>query len=872
MIDCNFADAFEALTGNAPFPWQESLYAMFSAGDIPASANLPTGLGKTSAIPVWLIALANGAPRLPRRLVYVVNRRTVVDQATGETERYRDRLLNPQHEAKTPEDAERRQQIARELRRLTASTNGPPNAPLAISTLRGQFADNREWSADPSRPAVILGTVDMIGSRLLFSGYGIGFKSKPLHAGFLGQDTLLVHDEAHLEPAFQELLIAIKREQRRCKEFRQFHVLELSATSRGSSEAGDGSASSRDSRVIQLTERDRAHPEIRKRIEAKKTIELHPSGDPKKLADQLAELAIRHKDSNRAVLVFARTVEVVENVAERLHKAKLEAVTLTGTMRGKERDDLVDNPVFHRFLPKASPDGETVYLICTSAGEVGVNLSADHLVCDLSTFESMAQRFGRVNRFGDRDDTQIDIIHPRDFDEKDERESRLKKTLELLRRLNGDGSQAALDELEPGDRRAAFSLQPTVLPVSDILFDAWAFTTIRDKMPGRPPVEPYLHGVSEYELPETHLAWREEVGVIIGPLVRIYHPEDLLEDYPLKPHELLRDASDRVFKRLASLAVKRPGGPVWLLDNDGMVEVLTLAELADKGNKDRINNRTVLIPPDVGGLKGGLLNGNPADPADDVSDLWRDESGERRRSRTWEGAAPGGMRLIRTIDTKPDADEEEESDLDVSSKRFWSWYVKPRSADDDGSKTGRAPVLWDVHTDDVVKSALAILSNLSLPAQEAKAVIVAARHHDLGKKRVVWQRSIGNPTPSNWLAKSGGKMKPIELTPYRHEFGSLLDVLDQDDFKELNEAQKDLVLHLIAVHHGFGRPHFPPDVAFDPEPKGKDAASINAEVPRRFARLQRRYGRWGLAYLESVLRAADYAASADPSQTVEGTR
>ena len=85
---------------------------------------------------------------------------------------------------------------------------------MAISTLRGQFADNREWSADPSRPAVIVGTVDMIGSRLLFGGYGIGFKTRPLHAGFLGIDALLVHDEAHLEPAFQQLIEAIGDEQR----------------------------------------------------------------------------------------------------------------------------------------------------------------------------------------------------------------------------------------------------------------------------------------------------------------------------------------------------------------------------------------------------------------------------------------------------------------------------------------------------------------------------------------------------------------------------------------------------------------------------------------------------------------------------------
>jgi CRISPR-associated endonuclease/helicase Cas3 len=109
---------------------------------------------------------------------------------------------------------------------------------LAISTLRGQFSDNREWSTDPSRPAVICGTVDMIGSRLLFSGYGVGFKTKPLHAGFLGQDVLLVHDEAHLEPAFQELLIAIEKEQRQGERSQEMpwpklRVMELTATSRG---------------------------------------------------------------------------------------------------------------------------------------------------------------------------------------------------------------------------------------------------------------------------------------------------------------------------------------------------------------------------------------------------------------------------------------------------------------------------------------------------------------------------------------------------------------------------------------------------------------------------------------------------------------
>ena len=207
-----FRETFRRLTNDDPFPWQEDLYMRwFSHGKFPSSCNLPTGLGKTSVVGIWLIALANYPEKLPRRLVYVVNRRTVVDQTTEEVLKYRQRI----------EELNSDEPLKRQL------------GSLAISTLRGQFADNREWCADPSRPAVIVGTVDMIGSRLLFSGYGVGFKTKPLHAGFLGQDVLVIHDEAHLEPAFQELLIAIQKEQERCGEFRPFHVMELSATSRG---------------------------------------------------------------------------------------------------------------------------------------------------------------------------------------------------------------------------------------------------------------------------------------------------------------------------------------------------------------------------------------------------------------------------------------------------------------------------------------------------------------------------------------------------------------------------------------------------------------------------------------------------------------
>src|SRR5262249_11532822 len=219
-------------------------------------------------------------------------------------------------------------------------------------------------------------------------------------------------------------------EQARCKDFRPLRVMELTATSRGRV------------KPFGLTDADRKNATVLERINAKKAIHLEPIKDPKKLAEQLAAKAGEFAHKNRGVLVFVRTVEDVMKVRDKLPKGRV--VTLTGTMRGKERDELIKDPIFKRFMPGGQSDEETTYLVCTSAGEVGVNISADHLVCDLTTFDSMAQRFGRVNRFGDCDDTRIDVVHPKEFDEKKDLDVRRQKTLELLRMLNGAGRPTAL--------------------------------------------------------------------------------------------------------------------------------------------------------------------------------------------------------------------------------------------------------------------------------------------------------------------------------------------------------------------------------------------------------------------------------------------
>lgn len=57
----DFNAQFKQITDNLPLLWQEALYERFIAGgtdNIPATCVLPTGLGKTSIIAIWLLALA----------------------------------------------------------------------------------------------------------------------------------------------------------------------------------------------------------------------------------------------------------------------------------------------------------------------------------------------------------------------------------------------------------------------------------------------------------------------------------------------------------------------------------------------------------------------------------------------------------------------------------------------------------------------------------------------------------------------------------------------------------------------------------------------------------------------------------------------
>jgi CRISPR-associated endonuclease/helicase Cas3 len=881
-------EAFRSLTGFSPMKWQRRLFARFVANDLPTACDIPTGLGKTSVVPLWLLALVQqaeaGGIHLPRRLVYIVNRRTVVDQATETVEQMRRRLLQPEH-TDWQEQATVLQRIAGTLRGLCTTDS----VPLAVSTLRGEFADNEEWKADPARPAIVVGTIDMIGSKLLFSGYGDGRYYRSHHAGLIGQDALIVHDEAHLTPAFSGLLLSIAEEQEREAKrnagpntiARPVRVIDLSATSRG----GEGSG-------LKLEAEDEEDPIVRDRLGAHKRLHLHRA-DPDEVRDQVLRLAKEHGEARAKVLIYVRSPEdarwIASALAQWLGSGSDDRIALlTGTIRGRERDQLVQtNPVYRALRVPEYQIEETVYLVSTSAGEVGIDLDADHMVCDVTTLDALIQRLGRVNRRGGEGRcARVDVVgNAPSKDTPSENEKAIEATFHLLREWT-ETSQDGL-EVGPGKLRdllgakgpdavdAAFSPRPDAPPLTDILLDAWSLTSIQT-MPGRPELAPFLHGLTR-DPPETFLAWRHEIGVLAGARVDEATLRDWFRACRVESRERLRDRTDRVKAALENLFKRHrkhnsdADFAVVLLDEHGRARWSKLSEMV--GKDFNLAYRTVVLPLEVVGLDtNGMLDPEPLNTADGLPlDVAEEGPPEERRERWLHLKSADGERFERLItgeafEAPPSALREKErialqqsaEGEDDAESRDLVLMVSPRRSAPENPETASAHQTLEEHTEAIAAQMAAIAKVLRLSEAMQAALVTAARWHDRGKDRPAWQRYARNPNGSEPLAKARRYLHPRALGGYRHEFGSLLEAMADGELDACSE--RDLVLHLIAAHHGWARPHFEPR-SYDTTRTSSENDCAACDVMRRFGRLQQRFGRWGLAWLESLLRCADIAVS-----------
>ena len=874
MVGITFDRAFLALTGYTPLRWQRRLFNRLYAGKIPQTCDIPTGLGKTSVIPIWLIALSKQAEEgnitLPRRLAYIINRRTVVDQATTVVEQVRERLMCPEgrdwaiHETSL-------QSIATSLSDLTSE---PPL--LAVSTLRGELADNEEWKQDPARAAIIVGTIDMIGSKLLFSGYGDGQYHRVHHAGLIGQDALLIHDEAHLTPAFSDLLRGVAKEQGRDGEARPVYVMELSATQRSSGDFRD---------TIRLSSEDESDKIVVERVDATKHLRLHGCDNKQRAIQEVVDLAYCHNASQARVLIYVRTPRDAQNVESKLRKKLKDdqrTALLTGTVRGYERDNLAKaNPAYRWFLHQenGSP-AEAVYLISTSAGEVGIDIDADHMVCDMTTLDSMIQRLGRVNRRGGEGRVaHVDVVWTGD-DQNAKKDRAVAKTLEVLLRwtqenLKEGGTVNAsprnvrqlTENLDDQDLEVSFSPKPAVPPLSDILLDSWSLTSVNN-MPGRPEVAGYLHGLTA-DPPSTYVIWREEISLLSKHDVDKKILQAWFHACPVRANERLQMRTDALRVELGKLGKRHrqkaesKDFKVVLLDERNQAEWVLLSALEDR--EARLEYKTVVFPSKVGGLgQHGTFDSSVLEIANDVADSdtegvrrerWLYSSGEERPFISGHGFGSSWDERERVLLS---TDEDSESIEDAGERRVELVLRMPEK-----ELALAAPHYANLrqtlaeHSDSIVSHMEGNCKRLHLESAVTSALVSAALWHDRGKDREIWQRFACNDNCSEPLAKSRSYLHGRMLSGYRHEFGSLLDAIN-DSFLHGNP---DLVLHLIASHHGHARPYFDPR-AFDREKfSTSENQRANIEVMQRFGRLQKRYGRWGLAWLESLLRCADAQAS-----------
>ena len=329
----------------------------------------------------------------------VVDRRIVVDQAHDRALRLL-KALETQPELRS---------VAQALSSLSHILNQalPDAPPLIAGLLRGGMVRDNAWALRPDVPALLSSTVDQVGSRLLFRGYGVSQRSLPIHAGLLGNDTLFLLDEVHLSQPFAQTLAAVEElspvgaslPSRR-------QVVQLSAT--------PGPLSGTRFPATPLRAATSEEP-LATRLRARKPVRLEPvkvATDRCKADAQFAKAVAKEatdaitRDHCRVLGVVVNRVDTARLVADLLGSDRrraldqVEVVLLTGRMRPIDRDQVLAE----RGATWVERDERHLrprqIVVATQCIEAGADFDFDGLVTECASIDALRQRFGRVDRRG----------------------------------------------------------------------------------------------------------------------------------------------------------------------------------------------------------------------------------------------------------------------------------------------------------------------------------------------------------------------------------------------------------------------------------------------------------------------------------------
>jgi CRISPR-associated endonuclease/helicase Cas3 len=638
-----------------------------------------------------------------------------------------------------------------------------------------------------------------------------------------------------------------------------------------------------------------------------------------------------------------RALDVIQKRATGDKKAGVQPVDtctelFVGGRRVYERQEAAQRLAKLGFLAgkRVTPTVPT-FLFATSAAEVGVDLDADHMVCDLVAWERMIQRLGRVHRRGEPETHIANIVvlvepqpepkknereaienrnQGKELDEREQKlvqafEARVKKRRSLQAPLQQLPVQNGCRAASPGalrDLKKRATDDPVLRDVLDsattpnplrpapsrALMDAWSMASLENH-PGRPAVAPWLRGWVEDDPPQTAVVWRTFLPVRTGASVtrkelEVFfeaappHTSELLETETFRVVEWLVDRAMALLSRHSTIASEEVAADSPLRSDEAVAYVLAsdgtprkpngifrnplrLGDLklpedkkAAKQRREDLNRllaeATVVVDARLGGLKQGLLDTseNALPRTVDDGEAWLRESvaGFRVRSLDATESLVPDARWRERLRFAVDVSEDGEA-------RRWLLIEKWRhTAATEEDRSAARPQLLDTHQRWAIKRAIRLGRRLGLTRDYRRMLGIAASLHDEGKRAKRWQRAFNAP-PDGPYAKTRGPINYSLLDGYRHEFGSLAQAKQDKHVLALSESHRELLLHLIAAHHGFARPVI--------STTGCDGAPPSMlqeraqEVAMRFARLQAHWGPWGLAWWEALLRAADQMAS-----------
>jgi len=531
-----FSDYFVAVHGHSPFLWQRRLLEQVVTEGWPEVITAPTGAGKTAVLDVAVFHLAMEARagaerRAPLRIVFAVNRRVIVDQAEERARRIARRLRD------------RDQPILRTVCDALSALSS--DSALHVEALRGGLPREDDWARTPAQPTILSTTIDQLGSRLLFRGYGVSTGMAPVHAGLLGEDALLLLDEAHLAAPFEETLQGVRRWRAERGEggaavSRPWAFVTLTATPR---------KHEKHEKVFALNNAERSEGRIADRLAAEKRATLvevkadaGSADHARALAEAARDLAKGAGRTDPVVAVIVNRVRIARAVHALLSQdattdqadkgnrqaepepatpdnpANTRAILLTGRVRPAERDRLVTE--YENWLNAGAQRPQRsgpLFVIATQCIEAGADFDLDVMVSQIASLDALRQRFGRLDRLGSKSPTAAVIIAAKDEIAKKADDAiygdRARLTWEWLggHKAEVDFGPAAMDARVGADPDGAAACQSAPGRAPLLRMADADFLSMTNPKPHPDPCLPlFLHGEPETGL-EVGIVWRADL-------------------------------------------------------------------------------------------------------------------------------------------------------------------------------------------------------------------------------------------------------------------------------------------------------------------------------------------------------------------------